>query len=42
MPTPCQNAKSVEGYTKQIIVALGVTYVVRWDMLKKNVQSPKT
>jgi hypothetical protein len=41
MPTPCQNAKNMEGYTKQKIVALGVTYVVRWDKLKKMFEAPK-
>jgi hypothetical protein len=36
MPIPSQSAKSVAGYIKQKIMALGVHFVMEWDMLKKN------
>jgi len=38
MPIPSQSAKSVAGYIKQKIMALGVHFVMGWDMLKKNVR----
>jgi hypothetical protein len=36
MPILSHNAKSVVGYIKQKNMALGVHFVMGWDMLKKN------
>jgi hypothetical protein len=36
MPIPSQSAKSVVSYIKKNIMALGVHFIMGWDMLKKN------
>jgi hypothetical protein len=37
MPTPNQNAKSVENYIRWRIMVSSATSMAKWYMLKKNV-----